>query len=762
MNSSPLILWGLDPAARSLAAAFAARLEADKDRYGALHHFAPDSDPATTFRRFLADLIGAFQKEGGRNARPEVTLLLLGCTWDSDPAGSFDLLTKLAHIMRDLLPGSQSIRLSLLLPPILATEDERVLSFRYLVELERQVRSVPFLNIVFINELGPGTTWAPADGQEASLDDATYAALRMQLTDRQMGRIIRGRGHAVLDSMSRLEGRSCYLSAATTYRLVSPMDVAIKHIEADFSVQLFHGLLAGSPDSLCQRTAEETALELSNRFSQRALAYPIDRALFGFQNGAPSSGLEALALQGLESARIEHAKALESQEGLVRGALLETMEHGTTALAEAELLFLGLRGLLPAIEKSVCWDPLGAAAEDLYVSYYGAVSSGQSPSPRLPHESRTGWFERSQPSLVSPGREGLASAFSSTFGALFSFVEDGAASPLPSGRVLVMLLLNAQNKLLDAPPQESASPENPAGAEEPPGRFRRAVRRLLGSGSPATPAKPERPVDSGPDSRTFFLDVFQSVVPLYATRANLCESFRREVTAASEELSSFIEGGRATLERRLAANPAPASGDTAAETNVLTPERLGAVRARQTGSKPLSDHLREALQPETLRSRFMRGPSSLAEDLVHYAAEVLKSALDLTLLELLEADSQANAHQFLAAKIDAIREPVPFAPGFLPGVEAAGRMQRIFTIRTIPAIHEKLTEDPAYSAPFIGSQVECFDADCSDAQARHRVELGCFVFGFPAFLLHAMKEARGIVPAQTPELPPEEDLWPMT
>ena len=235
MITRPCIFWGIDDYASEIVRHFVGFLQ-HQNRWTDVNvaFDSKNDNPVSEFRNTLVKLRESARSQ---NIPDEPRVLLFSAS--SDPKGKtrLDLLEKISRVLEEILPGSQSMIVVALFPPQTADDREKADSFGYFLELERIVWEIPFLNLLFVNQLSTDLhSNATAQGV---VDDKLCELLSRELTDRDIDNVIQELGCPAIRNRIAVGGRRCCYSTAGAHRLIYYRNECIKYLETRFQQELF-------------------------------------------------------------------------------------------------------------------------------------------------------------------------------------------------------------------------------------------------------------------------------------------------------------------------------------------------------------------------------------------------------------------------------------------------------------------------------------------------------------------------------------------
>ena len=354
MITKPCIFWGIDDYASEIVRHFVGSLQ-HQNRWTDVN-VAFDSkgdNPVAEFRNTLVKLRESVRSQ---NIPDEPRVLLFSAS--SDPKGKtgLDLLKQVSQALEEILPGSQSMILVALFPPQTVDDREKADSFGYFLELEKIVYEIPFLNLVFVNQLPTDLNSNPAE--EDVIDDALCELLSRELTEKDLDNIIQEFGCPAIRNRFAVGGRRCCYSTAGAHKLIYYCNECIKYLETMFQQELFEkGFMDIASISDNKRKLAPIQLRADNfvkneiahtesdiRWDQLRLAHGLERLLDFEGMEDQIAGFEQGAWVQVDRAMSEIKQVPESLRKRIRQQFLDHLGASPEYLAGGKLYMEALQG----------------------------------------------------------------------------------------------------------------------------------------------------------------------------------------------------------------------------------------------------------------------------------------------------------------------------------------------------------------------------------------------------------------------------------
>ena len=236
MIARPLLFWGIDSYSNGTLNHFIEFLGNISEALP-IHTIVSVSqeDPILDFK---GSLLRFREKLKTQNISAEPRVVLFSSAFIDEPENHLAFLEKVSDILKISLPGSQSIVMTVFIPPQIAEDPKiKINAFRYFIEMEKLIWNVPFLNMIFVNQLSrqlyqdsPGTVTA---------DDPIFKLLSKELLENDFQIHIQGIGVKAIENHGKIAGRKCCYSTSGTYQLIYYPEECRRYVEARFKKEVF-------------------------------------------------------------------------------------------------------------------------------------------------------------------------------------------------------------------------------------------------------------------------------------------------------------------------------------------------------------------------------------------------------------------------------------------------------------------------------------------------------------------------------------------
>lgn len=805
-----MIVLGLEPFAARVADALVSGTAAVQPLVPPVD-LAPASDSGVAeLRRFVAGLMEAARARG-EPFEPRLGCLVAAAAPEAHEG--LETLRATSSMLETLAAGNQSLALVVLAPPSSADDAAKLASFRLFQALEDIVGELPFLDIVFVNQLGGGSSLANA----SALNDELQTLLFLELVDPDLQRVVASLGQAAVRLRARVAGRKACYSTLGSYRLEYRPTDAVEHLAARLQRALWtQSLMARElvdDDELTAIQARADEIIRSRLAAIEKRLPPVPFLELGALAGATDS--EALA-RLLSAVPGEVGRVLDAlgpaipefgdpREGWARRALLDFLAENPTYLAGAHAFLDALLGRrlvgdadgasgVESLSITLCLDPL----------LHSVLSVGQRLLHSLPSDGvmpshshqDTALLDR----LVAMG-EALAAEqtandwlagtperlLAASLSRLRDWLEIGAGDGLPETRIVDDLVGAYQTEATLVLDRSTANRRECAEVarqiEELPHSYgllaRLFNRRAEYQAAQNKLAAEHRELES--EHRTLcgvylhahgiMKSMLNEIVLPHLVRRRIGIRLRGDIVETANELTSFLETLEKEVDARWMRVASVDEGRMTTGSGLLTSQRLDTLFQTtlerehivfpQVAQKLLAFFPRSSGHSGSaprlsyrdcygLADQYLHGPESLLDRMGDYTHYLSNWVLNLDALDVIECEGKDPASRFLEDVRERSQRFLEMSPGMLPLVEAQGRPRVIFVVRTAAQVANKLAA--SYGGLF-GP-----DLTFVDSNDQRVIEIISLAIGFPAFLIHVLHEGRKMALAEGEE--PGGDLWP--
>lgn len=805
-----MIVFGLDPLAARMAAALASGTTPVPHRLPAVTPQATSGSLVADLRRCVADSMAAAR------ARGEPFEPRLGCLVTAsapEAVVGLDALPAICAMLQALAAGNQTVAMVVLVPAADADDIAKGTSFRFFRALEDLVGELPFLDLVFVNQLTCEASSAVDDGPGEEIQ----RLLVRELLDPDLRHILASLGHAAVRLNARVAGRkACYSTLGTCRLEYRPTD-ALEHLAARLQRALWtESLMArerGDDDELkaIQARADEIIRDRLATIEKHLPPVPPIELI------ALAGVIDSEALARLLLALPEEVKRVldalgptipelgDPRDGWARQALLNFLAESPTYFGGARAFLDALLGRrlvgdadatsgVEGLSTALCHDPLVRSV----LSVGERLLRSQAPlDAKPPHPQQdpalVEWLVATAEALAAETTTNdlLAGAPVRLLAAAQRRLRDWLAMDdadgFPENRIVHDLLAEFQREatpVLDralANRRELAEVERKIEAlPHSYGLFARLLTRRAEYWAAQSALAAERGgLESEHETlRVIFLQshgilksVLNEIVLPQLIRRRIDVRLRGDAIDTSNELAAFLDAIETEVEARWARAASVGEDRTTTGSALLTRERLDTLYrmtlerervAFPQAAKKLLTFFPRPSEPSGraprlsyrdchgLADQYLHGPESLLDRMADYTHHLSAWVRDLDALDIIECEGKEPASRFLADVRERSQRFLDLSPGMIPLVEAQGHPRAIFAVRTAVPVASKLAA--AYGGLF---PPELSFVDNND---RHVIEIISLAIGFPAFLIHVLHEGRKVVLAAGEE--PGGDLWP--
>ena len=789
MRLPPSILWGIDPPARLIAGRLLEFKGIDDSQRSRMRPFEPSAEWAREIRRTLA-----VQQEAGNE--PEIAIL--ASAFAPEAQAIADLLRGASEVLETSLQGSQSILLVVFLPPPIATDEEKVRTWEFFVSLEALAGTLPFLNAIFVNPL-PDSVYEGADP-----DDLFCEILVRELRDEDLQDLIRGKGFASARNPLKAGGRSCCYSTAGYLRLIYQGAETLAYLRARFSHAMFDDGFV-NPAAVTDSEEKLIGQGVEGLFASQALCWGsrlpkpgqvtadiFSRPLDPKNKAQAITALEHEFERALrpEVARFEQDLSLaavavrdafrayfEDSPKLIAGAsrFLDVLTAETTGIGGFEQTF----GRLPLMEH---------VDQKLGPLLAGTLAGAEVnvPPPRKQEETGYEWLKRAVDSLASAARAaepGPASPFRffcQAFEGLDRYLTEKTGSADRARELLREMLENfaeesgalfpvadeLRTKQECVAEQLQKLPETHAWVRRVVtrrGEFRKERARLLRE--LAEIETRQRNLDRNVEGmREILRTVVNQIILPHMPRVRVTERLRQQAWELKNEFANFTQSVKTQLAKNWANAPSGMETRGAAERSALTDARRELLYQRLANQKSMIFHALAALrfngpsqetsakpsysECRTLYDHARTGSRPLLDRIDDYTASLLAAFEKMDILDIIELGGKEKAAEYLSNQAAQADRCLEFASGLMPLVASA--LHSVFALKVLGGPNSLLAAEHASAF-----QPERTFIDCG---RRFGIEIVSLKFGFPAFLIQGLNEARRL--ARTAAAGITADLWP--
>jgi hypothetical protein len=720
-------------------------------------------------------------------------------------------LSEVCSLLQTLSAGNQTVGLGVLVPPVNADDVEKAASFRFFRALEDLIGELPYLDLVWVNQLA----YEAGGSADSAPSEELETLLVRELLDPGLRKVIASLGHTAVNWRARVVGRKACYSTLGSHRLEYRPEDAVAYISGRLQRELFGEGLDAS------RLLDEEELKAIQAFvddaSRHCLTALVDRLpatptidpslLEGATEAEPLGPVLTTLAADVDGAVDTVAPSFRDLavllDGWARKTLLDFLPTSPAYLAGARAFFDALLGRrlcgdegnasgVAWIAQELCRQPADQSLVPVAQRLLRSFGLGSALPKEWPSEVTLDWLTKTAQALAAS--EGSISSPTGAPARLLAGVlrrlqgwSENSVAPMSSAAASIQEIANVY--LSEVVPLLGRRAENEAEAADTeraidalPGRYG-LLRRLLtrrGAYNTELSALARKRADLGsehetlervlPEARSMIAVLFNEVLLPQLLRRAVAERLRREAEQASTDLTAFIDALSKAVDVRWArGTEVTAEQRTTTHSRLLTGQRLEAlyratlerehiVLPHATGEllsfvprvALSASHQRSYRDRHGLEGHYQQGAQSLLDRMADYAEQKAAWVRDLDALDVIECEGKEAASRFLADVRERSRSFLELSPGMLPLVEAHGRPRVIVVVRTAAPLGSRLAAD--YDG-FFTPEFSLIDTD-----DRCVIEIMSVVVGFPAFLIHVLHEGRRLALAEDAEK--AEDLWP--
>jgi len=816
MPARPLVVWGLDPIACSVAELLPEPSRGNEFRW----LFKPGAEAL----RELRDLVVKAREEAKTRLQlPEPEVSLLASSFVPQADHSLEILQQVSDVLAVALPGAQSISLTVLLAPATAGSEEKIRMFRFFQGLEGLVGCVRFLDIAFVNRLPTDLfeemTASASAGERPSNglpEEELREVLCRQLIDPAVRRHIEHTGFGAIRNKLKVCSIKCSYSTVGACYLRYYRPETLAHLKARFQLELFRrgfmdeeslavdkGALAfiqGRADQFVNRHIESLRAKVPQvpAVSASALKQSFDPAKADEKRQACEEEIRGAFGQ----IKRPLARLLKSLNDCAEDELQKFLAEAPSYLAGGKQFVDALEGrrLLPPpkgeatqsgkvlFEWLFCIEPYLSTILEIFKEHYEAILAlVAEPVPeREEDESELAWAANVLDAIGTrlPHLRPEVAAQAGLFRSAFRLLMGSTPHRPGEARTLVGSLLDtfiADSRALFPLIQRRVAELEQARADLlllSVWFRRRFVRRAAYRQKLIQIKELERDLSRLNDAHSamhkLLTVLLNSVAVANIVRADINVKFHEEIEKTARGFSSFVAALSAYLAAQwqgVTAVPPQYSRTTAA--TVLDSAGLEELYGRIVGEVKMQQHAGQTLafRPcpredgavvETsydtcnhLGDHYRQGHNTLLDRLANYSEYLFQPVQRMDILDMIELHGVEKAAFYLSRKIREIRQFLGFSEAMLPQVHAQQVLNDVCVVRTAAECNSRLADAGGTYRGLFGPQVEFLDSGDPD-----EIHISCLRSGFPAFAIHALHEGRDLARAQDNGLL-APDLWPV-
>ena len=801
----PIVFWGLDPLSRSVAAALVQAVsQGAAGPVPRMLAFEPVVDARRELRETLVSTREAARLMPGS---PEPRVVLLSTTFGVDVVARLGRLQEVSDILDVIQPGLRSLALAVLVPPQVADEHEKVETFECFLRLEQTVDTIPYLDVVFVNQL-PVKYYLR---QAGSPDEELIELLTRQFCDGDVAGLVDGVGRQLVALGRRVADRKCVYATVGSFRMRYLADDALRHVEARLCHDVFTRGFLGNASSderrlVAQRRTDETIDRYRAMFSTKGGDRPFTIA--GEALAAPAGNESTDEQLGrfrddMQGAVDTHARGvvqiISDLPRLTRHEIAAVLAHDSRSLDIGTFYCEALRGTpvvqteeeeprasgARQLDQVLCRDRLRRELTRFFeedVSPVIAPHVSIAPGDDLWRDDRLARVLNRAATISAPAPTAAPARFAAASATILLRHLDQSPGERPSILALIERLARAfaaESATLAALLQSRDDDEAASNAALARAGWvtrhlvRRSEQQALKRRIVTIRAEKTALHEAHAAMHALLMTLLNRVLLPQALAARFSNAFEQAVHAAARELEDFIAQIATRIDDRLQAAALPAI-ETTTVTSIVTAGRAEALLQQAVdGRTPseLADHVLRYAPPVSrtggppaytrchdLGEHFLAGAGLLLERMRDWADAAGTPVRELDILDVMElgdADTmddepKARASACLRSGIASSRRFLEFSEGMWPLVEHEQATTAILLVRVQGGDRSRLSRD--YGDLFGPNRHIVASNDPSS------IEIVCFTVPFPAFVIHGLDEGRRLWQA-TPASH-GIDLWP--
>ncbi len=335
MEQEHIIFGGIDSFSEQLVDSYINTMEErgwDKNRFYTIH--LTGEDPLGTLKTRLANIREEL-KEKGINSCPG--LVFAASAFDLKGHENLSILKQISDILKIMFPGAQSLTLVVLLPPQTAEDSEKIATFRFFLELEKEVYHVPFLNSVFVNQLSM-SMFKQSDSASTPPDEALFRLMDRQLLDTDLGESIKSIGTAAIANRTSAAGRKSYLTTTGIYQLEFFRDECLRYLSRRLQKDILElGLKGLYPEETDKKSLQAIQTGCDDFIDQQIEKYgPAIKSFFSVDDDIKLTGAagEITPDESMKGLLQQFYTALDKMRSKIKNDLIAINESLDNALLE--------------------------------------------------------------------------------------------------------------------------------------------------------------------------------------------------------------------------------------------------------------------------------------------------------------------------------------------------------------------------------------------------------------------------------------------
>jgi hypothetical protein len=714
---------------------------------------------------------------------PSVTLLV--AAYDQKSIVNLALLAEISQMLRRTLPGAQSIRLVVFFPPSIASEPEKITTYRFFCKLEKMVFSVPFLNIVFVNAISHAI-YENADSATVE-EEVAQELLYRQVMDTDFDSIICSFGAMAIANKTMIAGRSGCYAMSGACQLVYQRNECLNYLAARLQKDIWNEKLLNIESMEKEPDERRWIQDRSDAFILSQVK-KYNHLITGFISGhppvqAPDAAVErhsdyteslSIYLNTIVDQLHKNASATPNEENPVAADFQQFLIDCPGCFAGASLYVDMLAGKRLLGDEEL--EPLNPSGIDLFQDQFF-----RAPVLAAAHEK------------LNKRDSGKTDALSLDFiGECIGIIENhsavkriGLADALRMGNALLAVPTEYGKKIasrLEAINHKHAASEDEFKSfEKEIGFWGRTLSKRTIYKERVAQIK-EKIIERDKSSNALhqeyadILNIFMVLFDRVVIPAVVLAFYNERFSGFAQTVIDQFNHYRTELDRVINERWRQASVWTQIELpireTVLNKALLDALYAQIKKEHPQTNetvfiwrprHLPKDEIKKLTYSRcqnaadyYLAGNRALPDILNDYAIEQIEPVRQMSLLDIIEIGGRQEAYRYLKAHLDLLDKFLDMNSGLMPIAYEGQKAQKMLVIRADESTHQRF-------APEINrSEYEYNYLFGPETQRIHSsddtvIDMTCFQFGLPAFVIHGLTECRDLFKQNTGDV---VDLWP--
>ena len=150
MRQNPVIIWGIDCIAQSILEQFEASNRLSTFDRGTIKIFKPNIDFAQGLGEMVVG-ISELPKSTEKDGIADIAVIF--SSFIPDAGINLKKLRDVSIVLKKTATGFQNITVIILVPPLIASETEKIYTYEFFLEMEQLIGNIPYITIVFVNEI---------------------------------------------------------------------------------------------------------------------------------------------------------------------------------------------------------------------------------------------------------------------------------------------------------------------------------------------------------------------------------------------------------------------------------------------------------------------------------------------------------------------------------------------------------------------------------------------------------------------------------